>query len=481
MKTSINYIIVLSVFILNVRAQDWKLKIHSQVELRTWKLTTKADKDEKRLPGATILLTKMNGGGIVSQLTTDEKGEFIIEMAPNEDYILTASYPNCNSKRFTISTKNVPEKITKEFFTKPFHFDGFIMCKPFPGIDYSGLKQSLVKICYSASGQKFDQDKSANEIGFAIMGKVTDDENTLINKFCNTNKEGDQALAKPDCPLAKTLYERAIATIPGEEYPVEQLKKVGLCLKEKEDAARKAETEKEAKVKEALAKQEAEKRALEKKEQERAQAAKLEAEKKTQLTDARQKEAEEKALADKLAKEKKESEIKAKAEAEKIALENKEKEKQENEKKLTEKKAQQALEKENKATKETAAAEKARKQKEGLERSKAEDDAAMKADQEKAMAKRKLQEEEDQKRKAEADAKKKEADAETASRNAKTHIPQVLGKDMYKENIKKGDDYFKTKRYREAKASYEEALKSKNADPYCSKKIEECIKLMEAK
>lgn len=88
MKTRINYIIVLSVFILNVHAQDWKLKIHSQVELRTWKLTTKADKEEKRLPGASILLTKMNGGAIVSQLTTDDKGGFIVDMAPNEDYII---------------------------------------------------------------------------------------------------------------------------------------------------------------------------------------------------------------------------------------------------------------------------------------------------------------------------------------------------------------------------------------------------------
>ena len=40
--------------------------------------------------------------------------------------------------------------------------------------------------------------------------------------------------------LAKSLYEKAINLIPGEEYPVVQLEKVGLCLKDKELAEKKA-------------------------------------------------------------------------------------------------------------------------------------------------------------------------------------------------------------------------------------------------
>ena len=49
---------LLSVFMivsLLTRAQEWTLKISSNVELRTWKLTTKADKEEKPLLGAALI------------------------------------------------------------------------------------------------------------------------------------------------------------------------------------------------------------------------------------------------------------------------------------------------------------------------------------------------------------------------------------------------------------------------------------------
>jgi hypothetical protein len=67
-----------------------------------------------------------------------------------------------------------------------------------------------------------------------IVSKIYDAENTVIEKFCNANKLGDDALKKKNCALAKDYYEKALNLIPGEFYPTEQLKNVEKCAKEKE-------------------------------------------------------------------------------------------------------------------------------------------------------------------------------------------------------------------------------------------------------
>src|SRR5574343_176828 len=87
-------------------AQNWSVKISSNVELRTWKLTTKADKEEKSLLCASITL-----------------------------------YQGCNAKKFSIVTTGVPQELQNDPSWKPsFSIGGFVMAKPFPGIDYSGLQ-----------------------------------------------------------------------------------------------------------------------------------------------------------------------------------------------------------------------------------------------------------------------------------------------------------------------------------------------------
>ena len=85
-----------------VNAQEWTLKLSSNVELRTWKLTTKADKEEKPLLGASITLYK--GSGIVSQSTSDGNGDFTVFVPANGEFVLTVSYPGCNPKKFSIIT-----------------------------------------------------------------------------------------------------------------------------------------------------------------------------------------------------------------------------------------------------------------------------------------------------------------------------------------------------------------------------------------
>ncbi|MCD6065630.1 MAG: hypothetical protein K0S33_456 [Bacteroidetes bacterium] len=369
MKRSLHFLVLIVLITVSpLFSQGWELDLRSNVEIRTWKLTTKAEESLKPLGGASIKL--MRGSTVVKQTTSDGNGDFIIQVPANGDFILEVSYAGCNTKRASVNTMNVPD-FGEEIFKPTFGIGGFIMSKPFPGIDYTGLQQALVKVAYVPRVKNFDDDEAYTQQSLGSVSKIAEAEKILMERFCSTNKSGDEAMKKPDCPLAKTLYEKAMTIIPGEAYPVQQLVKVGECLKEKELAAQKA--------KEEAAKAEAEKLAKQKAEEEKALKAKEEAEKAAaeKLTQEKAK-----AEADKLAKQKDEEQKiqkakddAAKAEAAKIAKQ-----------KAEEEKALKAKEEAEKAAAEKLAQEKAKAEADKLAKQKDEEQKIQKAKEEAAKA-----------------------------------------------------------------------------------------------
>jgi len=173
------------------QAPAWKLKVTSTVYLKTWSLTTKAVSDEKEIFGASIKAFK--GSAVVAQVTSGGDGNFEIDLPGNGEYVVEVSYSGCNSKRFTITTSGVPEDVTKkEGYNPTFNIKGgFVMCKAYPGIDYSGLKQSLIKASYEAGARNFDDDEAAKNFGLSIVSKIYADENRLFENFCSVNRAGD--------------------------------------------------------------------------------------------------------------------------------------------------------------------------------------------------------------------------------------------------------------------------------------------------
>lgn len=194
----------------------------------------------------------------------------------------------------------VPEEIAKDNYKPTFGIEGVIMAKAFPTIDYSILKQPLARIRYVSNGKKFDDEEAYTSQILGELSRVKSTEDALIQSFVTTNNTGDVALSKGDCPLAKASYEKAMTIIPGESYPGVQLPKVGDCLKNKDDAAKKAEAE-------AAAKAAAAKLAVEKAEADRLAKDKAAAEKAEADRLAKEKAATDKAEADRLAKEKAEA------------------------------------------------------------------------------------------------------------------------------------------------------------------------------
>lgn len=212
--------------------QEWHLNLKSTVELRTWKLTTKADKTEKSIQGATILL--LDGTNVIKEVQSDLEGNFEIEIPSNGDYQLSVSYPGCNSKKFFVSTKNIPGEENKANFKPTVRIGGFMMSKPFKGIDYLGLEQPLLKVEYKNKTEGFDKDEEVSNKGVNIVSSIMDAEEKLIEKFCNNTKLGDEALNRKNYTLAKNYYLKALELIPGEEYPKLKLQKAESGIKEEE-------------------------------------------------------------------------------------------------------------------------------------------------------------------------------------------------------------------------------------------------------
>lgn len=208
-------------------AQTWQLEIKSKVELWTWNLSTQIEKNVTPLEKASIKLIK--SGVVVKEIRSALDGSFSIQIPANGIYELLVSYPKCNPKKIIISTQGVPKDVSESDFKPVYPMKGVIMAKPIPGVDYSLLKEDLIKIKYFEKGSVFDKDDANAELIFEKLAELRQKEDDIMNLFCKLNRDGDAAMAIPDCPLAKSLYEKALKTIPNEWYPLQQLKKIGAC------------------------------------------------------------------------------------------------------------------------------------------------------------------------------------------------------------------------------------------------------------
>lgn len=178
-------------------------------------------------------------------------GDFEVDVPPNGDFMLQVSYGDCNSKKFQISTRGVPEEIAADRFRPSFEIGGVTMAKPLHSIDYSLLNQPLVKVAYMEADRKFDHDEMHTEQMLQGLSRIREAEKALIRKQQETCKAGDEALKKKDCELAKQLYEQAISMLPQEpydQYPKEQLKKVNDCFGKKQEEEKKKSEEEAAKA-----------------------------------------------------------------------------------------------------------------------------------------------------------------------------------------------------------------------------------------
>ncbi|MCC6182968.1 MAG: hypothetical protein IT237_14155 [Bacteroidia bacterium] len=490
-----NFLLIISIFILHISsiAQEWTLPFSSRIE-----------KSGKKLQGAIITVTQ--GGKQVIQTMTGDDGAFKIQIPANGDFLVTVTKPGHCTKKFTVSTRGVPEDKKQGDF-KGFNIESISLFEPLPNIDYSVLNQPLVKVAYDATKDNFDYDEAYSNQMLSALQKLKQLELDAITKakeleanYSNAIKTADKAFQKKDWATAKANYNQALTLKPNELYPKDQLAQIDVIIKDQEALNKKLEAEKAAA--EAKAKAEAEAKAK----------AEAEAKAKAEQEAKAKAEQEAKAEAERLAKEKAEQEAKAKAEAERLAKEKAEQEakakadaeakaKQEAERLAKEKAEQEAKAKADQEAKTKAEAERLAKEKaeqeakskaeaERLAKEKAEQEAKSKAEAER-LAKEKAEQEAKSKADAEAKAKQeaerlakekaeREAKVKADAENKAKSTPQPLVQDKYKLAKDKGDKLLNEKKYKDAKTAFEEALVHKPGDSYVKNKLIEIEKLLKS-
>jgi archaellin len=127
----------------------------------------------------------------IDQTTSGNGGEFTILIPKDGEFYLTVSYPGCNTKRMSINTQNIPENISKDNFKPSFKIiGGFIMVKPYPGINYSELNQNLIRVEYLLNKKAFDDTEEGTEKGLAIVSKIYDAEDSSTwSEFVHKKRE----------------------------------------------------------------------------------------------------------------------------------------------------------------------------------------------------------------------------------------------------------------------------------------------------
>ncbi|MBN8703443.1 MAG: hypothetical protein J0M08_10280 [Bacteroidetes bacterium] len=217
-------------------AQEFNLEIGGKVE-----------KDGKRLEGAKIKLYQ--GATVAQEFTTSENGKFSFKLKGNVDYTIVITKKGLITKKFTVTTKNVPDRRAM------FGFGGFeftvSLFEMLPNIDYSVLDNPIAKISYNTEEEEFSFDKIYTESMLDALkqlkaleeqakkeaANIANAQQEIDEKYTATILKADNAFKTKNYDEAKKLYIEAIAIKQGEKYPSEKIIEIDKLLAEQQNKA----------------------------------------------------------------------------------------------------------------------------------------------------------------------------------------------------------------------------------------------------
>jgi hypothetical protein len=192
---------------------------------RVTEFNDKKQKDQA-LEGAVVTLLK--GPTQLQQVTTNNSGRFKFMLDPNSEYTVTATKNGYITKRFTISTYNVPTERGEEGF-RPWDIE-IGLFKVFPGLDYSCLNKPMAKVSYNPAPDQdefvFDPVYAATMQACAAELKRLEAEARAKQKLYDAAIEkADKAFGQSSWQAAKDSYNEALTYLPNEQYPKDQIAK----------------------------------------------------------------------------------------------------------------------------------------------------------------------------------------------------------------------------------------------------------------
>ncbi len=178
------------------------------------------------LEGATCTLLK--GNQQVQSQTTSNGGKFKFVLDPNNEYTVTITKPGYITKKFSISTYNVPVE-RGEFPFAEFDIEVGLF-KLFPGLDYSCLDKPVAKVSFNPAKDvdDFDYDKVYTASIQACIDKLRQLEAEARAKqklYDAAIEAADKLFGQSNWQGAKDKYNEALTYLPNEQYPKDQIAK----------------------------------------------------------------------------------------------------------------------------------------------------------------------------------------------------------------------------------------------------------------
>ncbi len=212
------------------------------------------------IPGAGVAVNA--GGKIINNITTDGTGKYSFDLPLNNDYIIMVSKAGMATKKYSVSTRGVPdEKTTSKFSSVEASLTLF---EKLDGVDYSLLNQPLNKYNYNPTKDNFEYDKNYLDQMLGGLQNLMAAQQAELNKRKDVEanyqaavKAGDKAFSKNDWPGAKASYQAALALKPNEAWPKAQLVQIDKTIAE-QDALNKKKAEDAKKAAEDAAKKKTE-------------------------------------------------------------------------------------------------------------------------------------------------------------------------------------------------------------------------------
>jgi hypothetical protein len=121
-------------------------------------------------------------GGVFRRTKTDTSGNyhFDLSLGTSEEYLIVVSKRGFVSKRYLVSTENIPAAIRNTSFPP---IGAYVtLFKPIRGIDYSLLLQPLIKYYYDAEKDRYAYDKVLLEEKLKELEKIKEQEKLKLTQ-----------------------------------------------------------------------------------------------------------------------------------------------------------------------------------------------------------------------------------------------------------------------------------------------------------
>ena len=192
------------------------------------KVTEFNEKKGKDIALEGAICTLLKGSTQVQSQTTSNGGKFKFVLDPNNEYTVTITKPGYITKKFSISTYNVPVE-RGEFPFAEFDIEVGLF-KLFPGLDYSCLDKPVAKVSFNPAKDvdDFDYDKVYTASIQACIDKLRQLEAEARAKqklYDAAIEAADKLFGQSNWQGAKDKYNEALTYLPNEQYPKDQIVK----------------------------------------------------------------------------------------------------------------------------------------------------------------------------------------------------------------------------------------------------------------